>query len=51
MMRFAEMFNDPEKTERIRAKRYGQEAEYTGYTDLFSVSKEYGNVNLVLRKG
>lgn len=48
---FFNLFIEPENTEIIKADRYGEKAEYTGYTDLYSISKEYGNINLVLRKG
>ena len=44
------LFVEPENTEIIKEDRYGNQTTYTGYTDLYSISKEYGNINLVLRK-
>lgn len=34
------LMDDPEKTGRIVATSYGTRAEYTGFTDLRSVTKE-----------
>ena len=45
------LFDHPENTREITENRYGAEKTYKGYTMLYSVSREYGNVNLVLRKG
>lgn len=45
-----DLFDNPDNTEIIVATRYGEDTTYTGYTNLFSMSKEYGNINLVLRK-
>ena len=34
----------------IEASRYGEKATYEGYTVLYSMSREYGNINLVMKK-
>ena len=44
------LFSDPEKTKKITAKRHGEVHVYEGYTELWSVSHEYGNCNLVMKK-
>ena len=44
------LFSAPENTQVIKASRYGEEATYTGYTELYSMSREYGNINLVMKK-
>ena len=51
LMETLQLFSDPEATAVIRASRFGEEAVYTGYTQLYSMSREFGNINLVLRKG
>ena len=48
--KYFDLFCDPDKTRRIVANRYGVETVYINYVDLYSISKEYGNVNLVLKK-
>lgn len=45
------LFSEPERTNRIIAENHGQTHEYTGYTEVYSASHEYGNCNLVMRKG
>lgn len=40
----------PERASRILAKNHGEEHVYEGYTEIWSVSHEYGNCNLVMRK-
>ena len=44
------LFSAPENTQIIKAVRYGEEATYEEYTNLYSMSREYGNINLVLKK-
>lgn len=44
------LFSDKEKISRITEDSYGHEYVYEGYTEIFSVSAEYGNCNLVMRK-
>ena len=44
------LFSDAEKTINITAMNHGNEHVYYGYTILWSVSAEYGNCNLVMRK-
>lgn len=51
LMSILQLFSVPENTQVIKASRYGEEATYTGYTELYSMSREYGNINLVMRKG
>lgn len=51
LMEILTLFSVPENTEVIRASRYGEEATYEGYTELYSMSREYGNINLVMKKG
>ena len=45
------LFDDPVKTKKIIANRNGEEKTYMGYTKLYSISNEYNNINLVLKKG
>ena len=45
------LFSDPEKTQRITAIFHGNEQVYEGYTELWSVNHEFGNCNIVMRKG
>ena len=47
---YFDLFIEPENLTVIHENRYGQEKDYTGYTDLYSITKENGNVNLALRK-
>lgn len=51
MMTGITLFSDPAKTRTIRMISFGHEHTYQGYTQVESVSKEYGNCNLVMRKG
>ena len=50
MARYFNLFVDPDNTAVIHANRYGDETDYEGYTDLYSINKEYGNINLALKK-
>lgn len=45
------MLFTPERASRITARNHGEEHVYEGYTDLWSASHEYGNCNLVMKKG
>ena len=47
---YFDLFIEPENLTVIHENRYGQEKDYAGYTDLYSITKENGNVNLALRK-
>lgn len=52
-MSLAEAFNivvDPEKTASITALRFGEETVYEGYTDLCSISKDFGQISGRLRR-
>lgn len=50
MKTYFNLFIEPDKLTVIHENRYGQESNYTGYTDLYSITKENGNINLALRK-
>ena len=50
LMAMLALFSVPENTEVIKASRYGEKATYEGYTVLYSMSREYGNINLVMKK-
>lgn len=45
------LFADSEKSKHIIALSYGHEYTYDGYTELYSASHEYGNCNLVMKRG
>jgi hypothetical protein len=45
------LFSDPVRTCRITAMNHGTESVYEEYTELWAASQEYGNCNLVMRKG
>jgi len=45
------LFSDQNRTERIVAMNHGNEHIYEGYTDIYAASHEFGNCNLVMRKG
>lgn len=45
------LFTDPEKAKRITANFYGQETVYEGFTELTSISSEYGNCNITMKRG
>ena len=45
------LFSVPENTQVIKASRYGEESTHIGYTELYSMSREYGNINLIMKKG
>lgn len=45
------MLFTPERASRITARNHGEVHVYEGYTDLWSASHEYGNCNLVMKKG
>ena len=51
LMETLQLFSVPENTEVIEATRFGEKATYEGYTELYSMSREYGNINLVMKKG
>lgn len=51
LMEMLMLFSVPENTQAIKASRYGEESTYTGYTELYSMSREYGNINLIMKKG
>lgn len=44
------LFSDKSKVNRIVFSSHGEETIYTGYTDLWAISKEYGNCNIVMRR-
>ena len=44
------LLNDPEKTERITAEAYGETTVYTGYTDLYSISRGVTQISAGLMK-
>ena len=48
-----ELFNDPEKTKKIKAVRYGVEQTVKGYKHLSAVSEENNGqmISAMLRKG
>lgn len=50
LMAMLTLFSVPENTEVIEASRFGEEATYEGYTKLYGMSREYGNINLVMKK-
>ena len=41
----------PHALDSITEKSYGRETTYTGYTEISAISGEYGNCNIVLKKG
>lgn len=45
------LFNDPEKTRRMVELNHGVEHIYSGYTQITAASAEYGNCNIVMRRG
>ena len=45
------LFSDAEKTAKITAMNHGVEHIYEGFTEIWSASHEFGNCNLVMRKG
>lgn len=45
------LFSDAKKTEKITAMNHGEEHIYEGYTELWSASHEFGNCNLVMKRG
>lgn len=49
--RGVELFSDPERTMRITEQNHGNTHIYEGYTELNGYDHEYGNCNLVMRKG
>ena len=44
------LFSDTNKTEMITATNRKTITVYTGYTELWSASHEFGNCNLVMKK-
>ena len=51
MKRWFDLFVEPENTQTIEADYYGDKKTYSGYSNLFSISKENGNINIVMAKG
>jgi len=51
MMEGILLFNDPEKTAVIVEQNHGNTHTYDGFTKLTAASSEYGNCNLVMRRG
>lgn len=45
------LFSDMERISRIVAFNHGVEHVYTGYTCIYAASHEFGNCNLVMKKG
>ena len=45
------LFSDPNNTSHIVAMNHGTEHVYDGYTEIYAASHEFGNCNLVMRKG
>lgn len=41
----------PERAGRITALYHGDERIYEGFTEIWSVSHEFGNCNLVMKRG
>lgn len=50
LIEILKLFSVPQNTEVIHESRFGEESTYTGYTELFGMSREYGNINLVMKK-
>ncbi len=51
MLEGVRLFSDPEKTKIIVEENHGNTHTYEGYTKLSAVSSEFGNCNLVMRRG
>lgn len=51
LRRFFDLFMEPRNTRIIEADRYGDKTTYEGYTYLYSLSREYGNINIVMKRG
>ena len=51
LMEMLTLFSVPANTQVIMASRFGEKSTYTGYTELYSMSREYGNINLIMKKG
>ena len=45
-----QLLNNPEKTETITAEAYGETTVYTGYTDLYSISRGVTQISAGLMK-
>lgn len=45
-----DLFRSPDRSSRITAMNHGEEHVYEGYTQILSVSGEFGNCNLVMRR-
>ena len=45
------LFSDAEKARRITAMFHGDEHVYEGFTELWAANHEFGNCNIVMRKG
>lgn len=50
LIEMMKLFSVPDNTETIKEVRFGEEQTYSGYTYLYSMSREYGNINLVMIK-
>ena len=51
MMQGFMMFYDVNKTSTITFVSYETEHVYEGYTELYSINNEFGNCNIIMRKG
>ena len=45
------LFSDPDRVRVITEYNHGTVNTYFGYTEIYSVSHEFGNCNLVMRRG
>lgn len=50
LMEMLQLFSVPANTQVIKAFRNGDTETYLGYTELYSMSREYGNINLVMKR-
>ena len=46
-----ELFIEPENTRTIVSNRFGVDHVYEGYTDMYAISMENNQCNVVLKKG
>lgn len=44
------LFSDPDRTVHIEAMNHGNQHVYEGYTEITSISTEFGNCNLTMKK-
>lgn len=47
---YFDLFMDPGKTATIVETFLDTENVYTGFTELYSISREYGNINVAMQK-